>query len=180
MFRDHRRGRWTGDGQASQQPSLRRRTTLFGQASPSIERRTTPPSWRCPDPVVRPTGMVLPSSRARRTTPPLNLSENCRRARRPSVSFRLRDSASTFGRCPPKRIKRMVSCGVFAITRGGRPRFSRASSHGFAGPSVDGHPVDSRTPVLLAFEVVLPPCHRGPGWRRRLADGTWSVSGWLR
>lgn len=30
------------------------------------------------------------------------------------------------------------------------------------------HQVHNRTPFLLAFHLELPPCHLGPGWRRRL------------
>ena len=31
--------------------------------------------------------------------------------------------------------------------------------------------VHSRTPISLAFRVELPPCHLGPGWKRRLGTG---------
>ena len=45
---------------------------------------------------------VLPSSSTSLTAPSLNSSENCRRARRPSASFDMRDIVSTFRKMSTK------------------------------------------------------------------------------
>jgi len=45
--------------------------------------------------------MVLPSSNTSRTAPPMNSSENRRRARRPALRDPILDIVSAFGRCPP-------------------------------------------------------------------------------
>ena len=63
-----------------------------------------------------------------------------------------------------------LSALVFSFVQPADRGIPSAGRSGAVKYLIRGNQVHNRTPISLGFCVELPPCHLGPGWRRRQAE----------